>query len=373
MLRDSFPNGGAERQLALLAASLPAGVDVRVWGMGGGPFVPVLRELGLPVDLSERRWRFDPSPVAGLWRLVRSWRPDVLHTWGWMSAAAALPVAAAHQVPVVDGTIRNATVDPRFVVPRRAALRAARLVVANSLAGLRAWRVAGEKGRVVYNGFDPSRLARLEAARPSPDAGGEPRPFTVVMTGRMEPAKDFTSLIAAARLLTAAGDGEWRFVCVGEGGDRARLERQAAPLVKEGHLSFIDAGLEVLDLVQDADVGVLLTNTAVHAEGCSNSLLEYMACSLPVICTDSGGNREVVEDGVSGYVVPPGDPQAVGQALLRLRADGELRRRLGGQGRARLACRFTVPRMADGWTRVYEEAAGSPRRGSQMVRGAWGP
>ena len=154
MLRDSFPNGGAERQLALLAESLPEDVDVRIWGMGGGPFVPVLRGLGLSVVLSERHSRFDLSPVAGLWRLVGSWRPDVLHTWGWMSAAAALPVAAAHGVPVVDGTIRNAKVDPRFVVPRRAAMRASRLVVANSLAGLRAWRADGERGRVVHNGFD---------------------------------------------------------------------------------------------------------------------------------------------------------------------------------------------------------------------------
>ena len=159
MLRDSFPNGGAERQLALLAESLPDSVDVRLWGMGGGPFLPELRERGLPVDIDERRWRFDLSPVEACGALC-VWRPDVLHTWGWMSAAAALPVAAAPQRTVVDGTIRNATVDPRFALPRRAAMRAARLVVANSHAGLQAWRVEGERGRVVHNGFDPRRLER---------------------------------------------------------------------------------------------------------------------------------------------------------------------------------------------------------------------
>ena len=372
MLRDSFPNGGAERQLALLAESLPEDVDVRLWGMGGGPFVPVLQESGLPVDLSERRWRFDLSPVAGLWRLVRSWRPDVLHTWGWMSAAVALPVAAACRVPVVDGTIRNATVDPRFVVPRRAAMRAARLVVANSHAGLQAWGGDEERGRVVYNGFDPRRLARLEAAEAPGAATGEPRPFTVIMTGRMEPAKDFTSLVAAARLLTAAGEGEWRFVLAGGGGDRAKLELQAATLARSGRLSFVDAGLEVLDRVREADVGVLLTNAAVHAEGCSNSLLEYMACALPVVCSDSGGNREVVEDGEGGFVVPPGDPQAVARGLRRLRDDAALRRRLGEHGRARLERDFTVPRMVEQWAAIYEEAAVSRRRAPHRVRNAWG-
>ena len=202
-------------------------------------------------------------------------------------------------------------------------------------------------------------------------AAGEPRPFTVIMTGRMEPAKDFTSLIAAARLLTAVGEGEWRFVLAGGGGDRAKLELQAATLARSGHLSFVDAGLEVLDRVREADAGVLLTNAAVHAEGCSNSLLEYMACALPVVCSDSGGNREVVEDGESGFVVPPGDPQAVVRALRRLRDDAELRRRLGERGRARLERDFTVPRMVEGWTRVYQEATGATGHGAHEARDAW--
>jgi len=370
LLRDAFLNGGAERQLALLAANLPESVDVHLWGMEDGPFVPVLRELGLPVDLHERRWRLDPSPAAGLWRLVRSWRPDVMHTWGWMSAAAALPVAAALRVPVVDGTIRNARVDPRFALPRRAAMHASRLVVANSLAGLRAWRMEGEGGRVVYNGFDPRRLERLDATAARRGVGRPSRPITVVMTGRMLPAKDFTSLIAAAKLLAADGDDGWRFLLVGGGADRAGLELQAAGLVEAGRLSFVDAGLEVLDHVREGDVGVLLTNNARHAEGCSNSLLEYMACSLPVICTDSGGNREVVDDGVSGFIVPAGDPQAVVWELRRMRDDTELCRRLGEQGRRRLEKLFTVPRMVELWTRIYEEAAEQPRPGTRRT---WRP
>ncbi len=375
MLRDSFPNGGAERQLALLAESLPPGVDVCVWGLGGGPFVSVLRGLGVPVELSERRWRFSPSPVAGLWRLVRSWRPDVLHTWGWMSAAAALPVAAALRVPVVDGTIRNATINRRFVLPRRAAMRGARLIVANSRAGLRTWGIDGERGRVVYNGFDQRRWARTSVNAPEAADGtvaGAPRPFTVVMTGRMKPAKDFTSLIAAARLLVAGGDAGWRFVLVGAGEDRPRLEYQAAPLLASASLEFVDAGLEVLDHVREAHVGVLLTNARVHAEGCSNSLLEYMACSLPVVCSDSGGNREVVDDGESGFVVPSGDPQAVARALRRLRDDPGLCRRLGTRGRIRLDSEFTVPKMVTGWVRVYEEAAGSSRPRAMPEGGSWG-
>lgn len=369
MVRDSFPNGGAERQLALLAANLPSDVEVRVAGLGGGPFLPVLRELGVRVDVAPRRARFDPSPAAAVWRLAQSWRPDVVHTWGWMSAAAVLPAAAARRTPIVDGTIRNAWVNRRYELPRRAGFAAARLIVANSRAGLAAWGVTPRKGRVVYNGVDPERLRRIDAVRaegggPRSGDAGAARPFTVVMTGRMTPAKDFVSFIAAARLAAGAGREPWRFVAVGSGPDRPLLERAAADLVAAGRLTFVDAGLEVLDTLLAADVGVLLTNAVTHAEGCSNSLLEYMACRLPVVCSDSGGDREVIADGETGFVVPPGEPQAVVARLGMLAADPDLRRRQGAAGRRRVETRFTLAQLVDGWLRVYAEALGRPVPGA---------
>jgi glycosyltransferase involved in cell wall biosynthesis len=160
-------------------------------------------------------------------------------------------------------------------------------------------------------------------------------------------------------------------VFVGQGDDRPALERQGASLVAAGRLRFVDAGLEVLDEVRKADVGVLLTNAAVHAEGCSNSLLEYMACALPVVCTDSGGNREVVEDGGTGFVVPPGEPQAVARQLRRLRDDVALCRRLGERGRARLESDFTVRRMVERWTGIYEVATRPAPGGAHAAGSRW--
>jgi glycosyltransferase involved in cell wall biosynthesis len=363
LLRDSFPNGGAERQLCLLAANLPSGVQTRLWGMGGGPFLSVLRENGLQVDVDERRFRLDPAPALCLWRLMWRWRPDVVCGWG-STALLAAPVCLALRVPLIDASIRNAFVRPRQERARRLAFRVARLVVANSHAGLVAWGVPTRKGRVVQNGVDPRRLARAgEIARRRRTAHGgdgahgaaSTDPFTVVMTGRMTAAKDFATFIAAAR---AAGDG-WRFLAVGDGPDQARLRRDAGELVSAGRLVFADAGLEVLDVIGDADAGVLLTDPAVHAEGCSNSLLEYMACGLPVVCSDGGGNREVVVDGETGYVVPPADPQALLERLRELRADPALRLRMGQAGRRRVEERFSMTRFVDGWTRVLKQALGT--------------
>ncbi len=118
----------------------------------------------------------------------------------------------------------------------------------------------------------------------------------VVMAARMHPAKDWRLFFEAARALAREEPG-WRFVAVGDGPERATLLAEAADLVDAGVMEFPEGGLEVLPLIAAADIGVLVTDPRYHAEGCSNSIMEYMACGLPVVCTDSGGNPELVPTG----------------------------------------------------------------------------
>ncbi len=229
----------------------------------------------------------------------------------------------------------------------------ATLVVANTTAGLEAWGIGPDKGRVVHNGFDMSRL-------PAPGARRDDRPFTVVMTGRMVPVKHYDVVLAAARRLSAEPD--WRFVLIGEGSDRARLMREASDLVASGIVVFPEPGIEVLDWVQHADVGVLMTNPELAYEGLSNSILEYMALGLPVVCGDGGGNPELVADGVTGFIVPPGDAAELAGRLAWLRAHEAERRAMGAAGQARVADEFSVETMVARMVAVYDEAILRARR-----------
>ena len=110
-------------------------------------------------------------------------------------------------------------------------------MVANSRAGLAAWNVSPAKGRVVYNGFDESRLAAARRARRGRAAAGPAGRFTVVMTGRMTKVKHYDVVIEAARRLREAPGG-FRFVLVGDGPDRARLLEAARDLVAAGVVEF---------------------------------------------------------------------------------------------------------------------------------------
>jgi glycosyltransferase involved in cell wall biosynthesis len=358
-LVNNLPNGGLERQLALLAARLPAPWEPRVWAMGGGPYESRLRDQGIPVEVCDRRARFDLLPAARLWHVLRAWKPDVVHAWGWMPALAAGPMCRVLSTPCIDGMIQSGALEPDFTRLKRLGMATATLVVANSEAGLAAWSIPPDKGRVIYNGFDWSRLDTPEVD--PKDSRGYGQTFTVIMTGRMRPVKDFDVVIDAAAALSRAEEG-WRFLLVGDGPERSRLIERARRLVGEDVVCFPEPAPEIIGLVRGSDVGVLMTNPRLANEGVSNSIMEYMALGLPVVCGDGGGNPELVRDGVTGYIIRPGDAVQLADRLSRLRRDPTLRSAMGSAGKSRIEDEFSLERMIRAMLRVYAEALEKTRR-----------
>ena len=359
LVNSSLALGGLERQMILLARNLPREWEPLVWVVDGGPYEQMGRDQGVPLVIAGRSARWDFRPALNLWRTVREWRPDVIHSWHWMSTAAALPASLRFRVPLIDGSIRRGDRPREGLRPHRALMKFAQVVVANSYAGLRAWDVPEAKGRVIYNAFDPARLSTTQTASGA-------APFTAAMCARMDRSKDFDTLLEAARILAserpvasgppASEAPTWRFLLVGDGTDRARLASAAADLVEAGVVDIISPGLEVMDILARADAGVLMTNPDALAEGCSNALLEYMACGLPVICSESGGNREVVLDGTTGFVIGSRDGNALVARLRRLQSDDAERRRMGEAGRQRVAEKFSLDHMVASYVALYEQA-----------------
>ena len=352
LLTPSLRNGGAERQLTLLAGELSRSADVHVLTLEDGPYRRSLQDKGIAVTLVPRRFRWDVRPAVSVWRLVRDWRPDVIHSWGVQTSLAAVVPARVFGVPLVEGRIRIGYVAESG--RRRAALARALadVVVANSEAGLRSHRVPSRKGVVVYNGVALERL-RMAGQLPRPQVD---HPLKVIMVGRADPQKDFDSFIAAARRLSASEPNEWVFTGVCNGQNRARLLAVSADLVAQGTLAWPDPTLEPLPYVAASHVGVLMSNPP-HEEGCSNVLLEYMACGLPVICTRGGGNAEVVEDGRSGYIIAPGDVDALVACLQRLGAQADTRVDFGRRGRELVLARFSTAQMVTATVKAYRSAS----------------
>ena len=361
LLTDSLANGGAERQLTLVATSLPGSWLPEVWAFDHGPFEDILLDAGVKVTVTKRRWSYDPVPAASLWRALNEDHVDVVHSWGWMPTAVAGPLCRGRRIPLIDGSIRSEVVAPERGPAQRLAMRWAGLILANSRAGLEAYGVPGSQGRVIYNGFDMTRLSGVGQIPPA-SRWADTSPVRVVMTGRMVDEKDYPAFVSVARNLAShRAQSRFEFIAVGSGPTRGAIVESAGDLISRGVMRCLEPGTEVLPIVNSAHIGVLLTKPPLYAEGCSNSILEYMACGLPVVCSRGGGNGELVEEGITGFLTPPGDAAAVSDRLLWLATNREAAVAMGEAGRRKLVQRFSTERMIGQTVAAYEAVA---RRGS---------
>jgi glycosyltransferase involved in cell wall biosynthesis len=181
------------------------------------------------------------------------------------------------------------------------------------------------------------------------------------------PHKGQRHLIEAARLVIRQMP-DVRFVIFGEGELRDALERQVREYRLEKHVLLPGFRADVLGCMKSFDVFVMSSVT----EGLGTALLDAMACARPIVATRAGGIPEVVEDGVTGTLVPPRDHAAMAQAILALLGDEATRQQMGEAGLARVNARFTVERMVAQTAAVYARVAGTPHAGDTAHQPAGG-
>lgn len=334
--------------MALTVTNISRGWDVRVFSVGDGPFAGYLRERGIEVNVAERRWRYDPLPFLRFWGLMLAWRPHLVHSWGYMTTLVGFPMFRALRVPFVDSTIRTGDMSLYGRGRCRLGLNRASIVTANTRCGLASAGVEPTRGRVIHNGFDFSRIP----TEPSPRTDSR---FTVVMAARMHPAKDWGTFFSAARIMAEEfGPGALRFLALGTGPDEPRLKEEAGDLVDAGVLEFGYAN-DVIPQIRLADCGVLMTSLS-RVEGCSNAILEYMACGLPVVCSSGGGTDEIIEHGKNGFLVPAGDTDQLVRWLRWIRFDSDAAKAIGLRAAEIVRREYSVEAMVRATEEVYAEA-----------------
>jgi glycosyltransferase involved in cell wall biosynthesis len=176
-------------------------------------------------------------------------------------------------------------------------------------------------------------------------AGDAERPI-VLAVGRLDAQKGHAYLLAAAADIPDA-----LFVFVGEGRERSALEAQARALGVAERVRFLGHRDDVPDLLAACDVFVLPS----RYEGLPLSVLEAMAAARPVVATAIEGTDEIVRHGETGLLVPPAAPSALAEAIRAVLADRALATRMGQAGRARVGREFSMSRMIDEVTGVYDE------------------
>jgi glycosyltransferase involved in cell wall biosynthesis len=342
---------GGQNQVLLTARGMASrGHEVWLACQTEGALESRALQAGLRVRPMAFHGELSPGAVIGLARLVREIRPDVVHLHDPHAVSAGL--AASSLAPGLR-LIASRRVD----FPLRGALSrwkygACRLVVAVSRAiatQLERDGVPREKVRVVYEGV--ADRAPLASGRRALESLGVPASAPLVgNVAALTDHKDHANLLeAAARVAKRRPDVH--FVIVGEGELRSALEQRARALGLQGRVVFTGFRQDVDRLIPAFTLFCLSS----HSEGLGTSLLDAMAFARPVVATAVGGIPEVVEDGVTGRIVPPRDPDALAEAIVQVLSDVGLMQAMGTAGRLRFEQCFTVDRMVEQTLTVYGE------------------
>ena len=305
------------------------------------------------------RAEMDLAAAWQLSRILRQLQPDIVHAHdahGIAFAGLALSLSGAH---VHARFIASRRVD--FHVGHNAFSRWKYRQVEHFICASEAIRnmlvndgVPTGRTGVVYEGVDLERLTTT----PTVDLHRElwlPHGAPVVVNvAALVPHKGQRYLIqAAAEIMRTLPDA--RFVIVGAGELETTLEKQIHRLNLEKHVFLTGFRPDAISLLKSADVFVMSSVT----EGLGTSVLDAMGCARPVVATRAGGLPEVVDDGLTGTLVPIRDPTTMAAAIARLLEDASLGERYGRAGLARVRERFSADRMIDETAALYERLAGT--------------
>jgi glycosyltransferase involved in cell wall biosynthesis len=375
-LLPNVESGGTERHVLSLARALDRSrfsLSLTTTA-GGGTLYKEFSEI-LPVTVMgdpERGRRFRTGPlehvktIRALVRMFRKNRPDILHAY--LPAANVIgPIAAklAGTGRVIVSKRALADYKARFPLLRKVEplgnLLADAILVNSDAVRREVERTESfweGKFRKIYNGIAPLSPWTRQQAERFREHQGIPREAKVVLTvSNFYPYKGHEDLVEAAR--SVVNDRlDVLFLLVGrDSGTLEETRRRVERLGLENQVRFVGNRTDVLDFVRACDLFVHPS----HEEGFSNAILEAMAAGMAVVACDVGGNREAVEDGMTGLLVPPRDPNKLAGAILDLLADGEKRKRMGDAGRTRVLEKFSFDGMVKEMEALYESVLAGRR------------
>jgi len=209
------------------------------------------------------------------------------------------------------------------------------------------------KVRRIYNGIDINRFGSRVKRKEKLLALGIPEGcVTAGMVARICADKDHETLINSLEDIDCE-ENNFRLLVIGDGPLRGKMQSLAASRGGADYVLFTGMRNDIPDLLSELDICVLSS----HTEGHSITLIEAMAAGLPCIATAVGGNPEVVEDGVTGFLVPYKNSQALAEKVLFMIRNPDLARTMGEAGRSRAKERFNIVQTVKQYTELYRKLA----------------
>ncbi|MGQ9667116.1 MAG: glycosyltransferase [Anaerolineae bacterium] len=326
----------------------------------GGPFMPMVAAMGVPVYELGVSVPYDPRAIGRLRDVLRREQPDIIHChlfYANLYAALANRGAGRRPLLYTEHSIWNRRRAMAIMrsFDRWLAFQFDAVVAVAEIAkqrfvewtGYPAGRIVVIPNGIAVENYPPVVDIPAQRAVWGLDAGD----FAFITVGRLAPPKGLPHLLRAARLLADAGR-RFRLLIVGDGPLRAELQDLAGVLKLTPWVTFLGARSDAPVLVTASDAFVL----ASEWEALPMALLEAMACCKPAVVTRVGAIPEVVRHGEEGLLVPPADPEALAQAMMGLMdmTEGE-RRHMGLTARRRVEQSYHIRQTAERLLELYDE------------------
>jgi len=354
---ESLGAGGQERQLVELLRGLAPHREIE-------SFVAVTEEEEFHYEIDPEHAQIIPLArkrgkdlrvFKKLYGLVSNLRIDIIHSWSSMCSIYAAPVAKLCSTAFVNGLVRDAPQHLTLMSKRyrrgKLTIPFSDIVVANSRAGLAAYRIPESKGLCIYNGFNPERVSNLTNEAELRSILGITTPHIVGMIAFFTPNKDYALFVEMACRICDLRD-DVTFVAVGNGETLSHV-RDSVPPKHSPRIKFLGRRKDIESVANLFTVGVLTTNSRLHSEGISNAITECMALGKPIVATNVGGTPELVLEGQTGFLVPGHDAGILTDRVLKLLNNRALAHQFGRAGCRRVETAFSLDAMISEYLCLY--------------------
>ncbi len=317
-------------------------------------------DLNIKIHYLIRTTKKNLSVFYKFYKICNNYKPNIVHCWDSMTAVISIPACKWLNIILVNGMVVNTPVKRNVFNKQwfRAQITFpfSSAVIGNSNAGLAGYRAPGKKSFCIYNGMDLTRFINLkEPSLLRKEILGDQSDniFIAGMVAAFEKRKDYKTLIKAAIDLTSYIDNI-RFILIGDGADLKEI-KESVPVSLLNKIIFLGKRTDIESIVNIFDVGILLTNSKVHGEGISNSIIEYMALSKPVIATRGGGTNEVVINSLNGYLIDAHNKDQLIEKIESLMNQKSIMLDLGKNGKQMVSEKFDLKIMTDNYTTLYHK------------------
>lgn len=309
--------------------------------------------LNTKIHFLIRKTKKDLTVFHKFYKICREYKPDIVHCWNDMTAVIAVPACKLLGIKLINGMVADAPLNKtlfnsKSVFYSKITFPFSDVIVANSNAGLHAYKVPVKKSKVIYNGYNFERNYQIKSKEVIRNKYKIETDYVVGMIASFSQFKDYKTYYEAASIILQTRN-DVTFLSVGKDTDSLESVNLADSYFLKNHLRLLGKKSDIESIINMIDIGVLATFT----EGISNSVLEFMAQQKPVVATLCEGTTEIIENGRAGFLVKTSDANEMAEKIQILLSDNRLRKQMGESAKSKIQDSFTLEQMTNNYITLY--------------------